>query len=112
MTFGQPKFTDSHGAEKLAHLNVLRVVHDEDPVPMVPPTMLRGKVISRYVHLGPEVIVRADGHFYFLPEHAADRRNIANYWDEISNIQPIRHDMIQGYLPALKRAMESRKTED
>ena len=37
ITFGQPKFTDAHGAAKLAHLKVLRIVHDEDPIPMLPP---------------------------------------------------------------------------
>jgi len=35
VTFGQPKFTAAHGAAKLSHLKILRLVHDEDPPPMV-----------------------------------------------------------------------------
>lgn len=106
ITFGQPKFTDAHGVAKLAHLRLLRVVHEEDPVPMLPPTMIEGRVISTYAHLGPEVIVRKDGHFSFLASHDADRMNIANYWREIEDIQPIYHDMTRGYLPALELALE------
>ncbi|MEO5916412.1 MAG: lipase family protein [Luteolibacter sp.] len=107
ITFGQPKFTDAHGAAKLSHLKILRIVHDEDPVPMLPPTMVEGKVISTYAHLGPEIIVRSSGHFSYLHAHDADRMNIGNIWAEIENIQPFYHDMVKGYLPALKLAMKS-----
>lgn len=106
ITFGQPKFTDSHGVAKLAHLRLLRIVHEEDPVPLLPPAMIEGRVISSYAHLGPEVIIRKDGHFSFLAAHDADRMNIANYWREIENIEPLYHDMTKGYLPALKLALE------
>ncbi|MES2924995.1 MAG: lipase family protein [Verrucomicrobiota bacterium] len=107
ITFGQPKFTDGHGTAKLAHLKLLRIVHDEDPVPMLPPSMVEGRSVSTYQHLGPEIIVRASGHFSFLPAHAADRMNVADYWAEIENIRPIYHDMVKGYLPALKLALAS-----
>jgi triacylglycerol lipase len=107
ITFGQPKFTDAHGAAKLGHLKLLRIVHDEDPVPLLPPSIIEGRAVSTYQHLGPEIIVRASGHFSFLPEHAADRMNVANYWAEIKNIHPIYHDMVKGYLPALKLALAS-----
>ena len=106
ITFGQPKFTDAHGAKKLAHLRILRIVHDEDPVPMVPPAMVQGETFSTYVHFGPEIVVRANGHFRFLPLHNAARMNVARYWAEIRNIRPVRHDMTKGYLPALKLALK------
>lgn len=105
ITFGQPKFTDSHGAEKLSRLKILRIVHEEDPVPLLPPAIIEGAEVSSYQHFGPEIIVRANGHFSYLPEHSAHRMNIADYWAEMTNIHPISHDMTKGYLPALKRAL-------
>lgn len=105
VTFGQPKFTDAHGAEKLAHLNILRIVHDEDPVPMVPPVFVGGDTFTSYSHFGPEVIVKPGGHFYFLPQHSAGRLDPSNFWAQFENIKPISHDMVRGYLPAIKQAM-------
>lgn len=107
ITFGQPKFTDSRGAAKLSHLNILRIVHDEDPIPMLPPVELEGKSLCIYHHCGPEVVIRTSGHFYFLPEHSAHRMDVSRYWTAISNIRPMSHDMVKGYLPALKSALAS-----
>lgn len=104
VTFGQPKFTNAQGAEKLAHLDILRIVHDEDPVPMVPPVFVGGDSLTSYSHFGPEVIVKPGGHFYFLPQHFAGRLDVASFWAQFENIKPISHDMVKGYLPALKQA--------
>lgn len=106
ITFGQPKFTDAHGAARLGHLNILRIVHDEDPIPMLPPVEIEGKSLFPYHHFGPEVIVRSSGHFVYLPEHDAGRIDISGLWAEIKNIRPMSHDMVKGYLPALKSALQ------
>jgi triacylglycerol lipase len=106
ITFGKPKFTDAHGAGKLARLNVLRIVHAEDPIPMLPPIEIEGKSFAIYHHFGPEVIVKSSGHFLYLPEHSADRLDVSQLWATLKNIRPMSHDMVKGYLPALKSAMK------
>lgn len=105
ITFGQPKFTDAHGAGKLAHLNILRVVHEEDPIPLLPPVELGVQGLAVYHHFGPELIVRKDGHSFLRPEHSARRIDVAQSWADISRIRPLSHDMVKGYLPALKGAL-------
>jgi hypothetical protein len=107
ITFGQPKFTDAHGAAKLARLKILRIVHDEDPIPMLPPVDLEGKAFAFYHHFGPELIVRANGNFNFLPEHSNERFDVARFWADLKNVHPMSHDMVKGYLPALKCALAS-----
>jgi hypothetical protein len=82
-----------------------RIVHDEDPIPMLPPVSVEEKSLALYHHCGPEVIVRASGYFLFLPEHSATRMNITQYWADIKNFRPMSHDMVKGYLPALKSAL-------
>ena len=105
ITFGQPKCTDAHGAGELDHLNLLRVVHDDDPVPLLPPIIVGKGELASYQHFGPEVIVKGSGHFYYLPEHSADRMDITSYWADLASLKPISHDMVKGYLPALKGAL-------
>ncbi|MES2659086.1 MAG: lipase family protein [Verrucomicrobiota bacterium] len=107
ITFGQPKFTDSHGADKLARLKILRIVHDEDPVPLLPPVDVEGASLAIYHHSGPEVIIRADGHFYYQPGHLTGRIDVTRYWQDLGNVRPMSHDMVRGYLPALKSALKS-----
>ena len=106
ITFGQPKFTDAHGAGKLARLNILRIVHDEDPIPMMPPVKMEGESFALYHHFGPEIIVKSTGHFLYLSEHSSDRLDVSELWATLKNIKPMSHDMVKGYLPALKSAMK------
>ena len=106
VTFGQPKLTDARGVERLAHLNLLRVVHHRDPVPMLPPVFVEVGHLGIYHHSGPELIIQLDGKTTHLLRHLADRLDIRSYWSDMRNIDPFDHDMTKGYLPALKRARE------
>ena len=108
ITFGQPKVTDSRGVERLAHLRLLRVVHEDDPVPMLPPVFVEMGEIGIYHHSGPELLVRPDGKLTHLLRHLEDRLDVRSYWADLRNVNPIDHDMTKGYLPALKRARERR----
>jgi hypothetical protein len=109
VTFGQPKVTDARGVKHLAHLKLLRVVHEDDPVPMMPPVFLELGEIGTYQHSGPELLIRPDGKTTHLLRHISDRLNIRSSWADLRKIKPIDHDMTKGYLPALKRAEELRQ---
>ncbi len=106
VTFGQPKVTDARGVERLAHLKLLRVVHEDDLVPMLPPVFVSVGEIGIYHHSGPELLIRPDGKTTHLTRHHDDRLDVRSYWSDLRNINPITHDMTKGYLPALKRARE------
>lgn len=106
ITFGQPKFTDAHGAAKLAHLKILRIVHDEDPVPMLPPLFAAGDDFASYQHFEPEVILDASGHYYYQPEHDSGRLDVAKHRAEIKTLKPMSHVRVKGDLLAWKLALE------
>ncbi len=55
ITFGQPKVTDRQGAAQLKHLPLLRVVHNEDIVPLLPPGTPLTTLQGGYAHFGFEV---------------------------------------------------------
>lgn len=111
ITFGQPKLTNARGVARLAHLKLLRVVHESDPVPMLPPVFVELVEIGIYHHSGPELIVRPDGTLTCLQRHLADRLDVRSYWADLRNIVPEAHDMTKGYLPALHKARAGAGTD-
>lgn len=79
-TFGQPKVTNHEGVEKFRHLPLVRVVDNEDVVPLVPPLTIISALHGAYRHFGSEVILKDGGHFIFLPEHDAERMIVSSTW--------------------------------
>ena len=66
-TFGQPKVTNIAGANKIQHINIIRVVTPLDLVPLVPlfdPLDLSN--VDIYWHAGKEVILLANSQYAVL----------------------------------------------
>lgn len=57
ITFGQPKVTDRAGAEKMATMPLIRVIHDDDIVPHLPPTTPLTFLQGGYQHFGTEIVL-------------------------------------------------------
>jgi triacylglycerol lipase len=106
VTFGQPKVTDAHGAKSLSELDVLRVVFDDDPVPLVPPFSVGDGDPDAYCHFGAEVVIKADGHFYYTEAHDPERLDVTNFWSNLTHLRPKSHLLGESYIPSLKLAKE------
>ena len=67
ITFGQPKVTNIFGANKIQHINLIRVVTPFDLVPLVPPLdPLDISNLDVYWHAGKEVILLTDNQYAIL----------------------------------------------
>ena len=67
ITFGQPKVTNIAGANKISHINIIRVVTPFDIVPLVPPLdPLDINNLDVYWHAGKEVILLAENQYAVL----------------------------------------------
>lgn len=67
ITFGQPKVTNVAGANKFAHLNLIRVVTPRDLVPLMPPLdPMDIKNLDIYWHAGREVLLNTDNTYSVL----------------------------------------------
>jgi triacylglycerol lipase len=83
INFGQPKFTNSAGVEMYADLPILRVVHGNDPVPLLPPNTLISDIDGTYDHLGPELVL-LDGIYYsFLNTSESDEDAAIEFWGDL-----------------------------
>jgi len=80
VTFGQPRFTTAVGVERLGALPILRVVDENDMVPMLPPATSRHPNYGPYEHVGPEVILLEGPRYVYLPSHDANRIAIGEFW--------------------------------
>jgi triacylglycerol lipase len=82
VTFGQPKFTTAAGVQRL-RLPLMRVVDENDVVPMLPPDTATDPEFGPYEHLGPEVIVLGGQYYVYLPAHNANRIDVGELWRSI-----------------------------
>ena len=82
VTFGQPKFTTAAGVQRL-RLPLMRVVDENDIVPMLPPATATDPVFGPYEHLGPEVILLRGQYYAYLPTHDAHRIDVGEFWRSI-----------------------------
>lgn len=120
ITFGQPKVTGKKGIKKFKDLPLLRIVHDKDPVPLVPPFEIF-KFWGKYKHLGAELLLADDSEYYtYLDKERAQGRFINSFWinsilniikaDSLSDIkQDIEDHFMQSYIKSIDEKIKKAK---
>lgn len=104
VTFGGPKVTDRGGKKAIQNnIRVTRVVHDNDVVPMIPPS---GFLFGSYQHFGPEVILRDGRKYVYLPTHDANRLSVGEFWRNITDFSIKEHHMI-AYLSNIEEKVQN-----
>ena len=86
ITFGQPKITDKAGAEKMATMPLIRVVHDDDIVPHLPATTPLTFLSGGYEHFGREVVLQDSrlAPALVLSTLATKKKNSSGFWSAVS----------------------------
>lgn len=87
ITFGQPKFTNKAGSEKIKNLPLIRFVNEGDMVPMLPPwTPISSMDGGEYVHSGLEVFLSDDNHYTYLKVGQKKQSDESiEFWDHLLN---------------------------
>jgi triacylglycerol lipase len=92
LTFGQPKVTDEEGVLKLRAHPLLRVINDEDVVPMIPPLTLLSALHGPYRHFGQELHLGPTPPLYQLyTEHDAETPKVTSFWCNLCHETPRDH---------------------
>ena len=79
VTFGQPRFTTVEGVKQLGFLPLMRVVDENDVIPMLPPS-IHNKAHGPYDQVGPEVILLEGPRYVYLTQHDASRLGVGEFW--------------------------------
>lgn len=105
---GQPKVTDQAGADKYRDLPVVRVVNENDPVPLLPSSS-QDEPGRSYRHLGGEYVLLDGPYFaYLASEYANDKAAVA-FWNNLrqQKLQDELHEhAIGSYLARLAPKLE------
>lgn len=80
VTFGQPKVTTAAGVQRLGFLPLMRVVNENDIIPMLPPPSFRNLGRGSYEHVGPEILLLENKDYAYLPAHDAERLSVGENW--------------------------------
>lgn len=102
IVFGGPKITNKRGAKKYRDLFLLRVVHDNDPVPLLPPLDLFSILdFGPYRHFCAEIILYDGDSFEFIDKEKAEHIVISSFWLHILTEEVSDHFM-KNYIKSIK----------
>jgi hypothetical protein len=108
-TFGQPKVTNIAGANKIQHINVIRVVTPLDLVPLVPlfdPLDISN--VDVYWHAGKEVILLANSQYAVL-QGTESMLRASSFTQRLLSEENLQHHQMAFYLEMLRVRIESSK---
>lgn len=103
-TYGQPKVTTVEGLPAFRHLPLLRVVHAQDPIPTLPPSVNLLKGIGEYRHFGPEIRVSESGEVSYYAEHNTEVLSAYSFWDNLFHLSLEDHRVTK-YVQALSEVI-------
>ena len=94
ITFGQPKFTTAAGVQRLGFLPLMRVVDENDIIPLLPPPSFRNLGKGSYEHVGPEIVLLEGRDYAYLPAYNAERLSVGEDWGAVfgSNLKDHKMD--------------------
>ncbi len=108
LDFGQPKVTDWQGIQKFKDINLIRIVDENDIVPLVPPSNVRYKK-NPYRHLGPEMILLDGPYFCLLDERTVEQQRVTDFWANLKNEafkSELKEHLFPSYIAHLKPKLE------
>ncbi|MGF7162542.1 pimeloyl-ACP methyl ester carboxylesterase [Rhodoligotrophos appendicifer] len=109
VTFGQPKFTNEAGIAEYGHLPYLRVVDQNDIVPMLPDTTKGGQV--KFAHLGTEVTILSGPYYAFLAPSEATKLSLESF-EHDAVLSSVPDHKIDWYLANIKDKLQRAQRVD
>lgn len=98
-TFGQPKFTNLAGVKKYRNLPLLRVIHQNDAVALIPDSDSQGD--QEFAHIGPSVNILTGPYYVYMDAKKAlplTQGSFGRFWTLIS----VTDHKMKWYLQSLK----------
>lgn len=91
INFGQPKVTNSRGKNKYGFLPLVRVIDENDVVPLLPATTLLDSIHGSYTHFGPEIILLEGLYYVYQDEHLQRENESDSFWSNLKDLSVHAH---------------------
>jgi hypothetical protein len=108
ITFGQPKFTNTAGMEKLRNHSLFRISNAKDPVTFLPPGNVLDDFKTGYRHFGEELILLDSIFYSYLNNQEAEQGKITSLIDNMGEEDVWEH-RLDDYIKALEAKLEKRE---
>jgi hypothetical protein len=108
ITFGQPKVTNEAGVQQTDHSPLLRIIHHDDLVPLVPPRSILSAIHGTYRHMGREIILIQDENFIYLDDAPAEQADVTGFWHNIGH-QSLDDHFMDNYLANIQTKLTKQK---
>jgi hypothetical protein len=105
-TYGQPRFTTAAGVSQLGFLPLMRVVDENDLVPLLPPGVMVNKKFGPYQQVGPEVILLEGPDYVYLPAQTATELSLGEFWRDMS-VADLKDHKLNNYIRRIEDKMVS-----
>lgn len=107
-TYGQPKLTDRHGANKFKSIQLIRYANNKDIVPLVPPLSKdQESNWDIYWHLGKEVLLYPDTRYVQLGADTSVLRGLSGYYDDLFKNRDLEAHSLVNYIASLQAKIPS-----
>lgn len=104
-TYGQPRFTTASGVKQLGFLPLMRVVDENDVVPLLPPDIMVNKQFGPYQQVGPEVILLEGPDYVYLPGAAASELSLGSFWRSMK-VADLKDHKLDNYIRRIEEKLD------
>lgn len=108
INFGQPKVTNDAGKGKYNFLPLLRVIDENDVVPLLPATTFLDSIHGEYTHIGPEVILLEGLYYVYQDEHMLRETKSDSFWSNLTDVSLGAH-VIKHYMHNINSKLQASK---
>ena len=83
----------------------MRVVDENDVVPLLPPDAMVNKAFGPYQQVGPEVIVLEGPNYVYLPNQAASELSLGEFWRDM-NVANLKDHKLDNYIRRIDEKLD------
>jgi len=105
-TFGQPKFTNVAGVRKYQSLPLLRIIHQNDTVALIPDNDAQGD--QKFAHIGPSVNILTGPYYVYISAQKTFQLTQGSFSKFMTQISLPDHKM-KWYLQSLRDKLKGAK---
>lgn len=105
INFGQPMVTNKNGVQRYHHLPLMRVVDENDVVPLLPANDVLDELHGGFEHVGDQITLLRDQYYVFESSQDAQVNSAWSFWKNVFN-SSVKAHLMENYLTNIRSKFE------